>query len=252
VSTTASTPHLTLVIPVYNGAERLPGAFSQISAFLAEQSYAWELIICDDHSAEPARQAIEQFVCAHPCTRVIRNEKNLGKGATVARGLQAGSGRYRVFTDADLAYPPEEVNAILRRLEAGADVAVACRVLRESRYEMSPSFFHYLYTRHLMSRMFNRLVRVFLLRGIYDTQAGLKGFSARAVETIFPRVTIPRFGFDVEALFIAQKHQLRIEQTPVHFRYDDEPTTVHFIRAASQMAADLLHVRVANWRGQYD
>jgi dolichyl-phosphate beta-glucosyltransferase len=245
-------PLLTLVVPCYNGADRLPASLAQLSAFLEEQPYEAELILVDDCSAEPAARLLREYVAAHPSVTLIRNEQNAGKGVSVARGMLAARGRYRVFTDADLAYPPAEVNRILHDLEAGADVAIACRVLPESRYLMSPSFFHYLYTRHVMSRVFNAMVRLVLLREVLDTQAGLKGFTARAAEAVFPRLTIPRFGFDVEALFIAQKHGFTVRQTAVHFRYDEEPTTVHFAQSAFTMAGELLQVRMNDWRGRYD
>ena len=131
-------------------------------------------------------------------------------------------------------------------------MAIACRVLPDSRYVMSPAFFQYLYTRHLMSRAFNLAVRALLLRDVIDSQAGLKGFRAAAAETVFSRVTIPRFGFDVEALFIAQKHGLTVREMAVHFRYDEEPTTVKFARAGARMALDLARVRINDWRGRYD
>src|SRR5207253_8470269 len=129
--------------------------------------------------------------------RLVRNDANRGKGFSVARGMGVARGAYRVFTDADLAYPLAEIAKIVRDLETGSDVAIACRVLPESRYLMSPSFFHYLYTRHVMSRLFNRVVRLALLPGILDSQAGLKAFSARAAGLIFPRLTVAGFGFDV-------------------------------------------------------
>jgi dolichyl-phosphate beta-glucosyltransferase len=248
----AAAPHLTLVVPCYNGEERLPVALAQLSAFLALQPYSSELVLVDDCSAEPAARILREYTATRPGIRLLRNEQNLGKGKSVSRGMLAGRGRFRVFTDADLAYPPEEANKILRDLEAGADVAIACRVLPESRYLMSPSFFHYLYTRHVMSRVFNLLVRGVLLRGVLDSQAGLKGFTANATETVFPRVTIPRFGFDVEALFIAQKHRLAVHQTAVYFRYDEEPTTVKFAQSAFTMAMELLQIRMNDWRGRYD
>src|SRR5207253_1905389 len=125
---------------------------------------------------------------------LLRNDANRGKGFSVARGMAAAQGARRVFTDADLAYPVEEIDHMVRELDGGADVAIACRVLPESRYLMSPSFFHYLYTRHLMSRLFNRVVRVALLPGILDTQAGLKAFTARAAQLIFPRLTVAGVG----------------------------------------------------------
>jgi dolichyl-phosphate beta-glucosyltransferase len=245
-------PHLTLVVPCYNGEDRLPAALSRLSTFLAMQPYSSELVLVDDCSAEPAAKVLRDYAFARPGITLIRNEKNLGKGKSVGRGMLAGRGRFRVFTDADLAYPPEEVNKILRDLESGADVAIACRVLPESRYLMSPTFFHYLYTRHVMSRVFNMLARAVLLRDVLDSQAGLKGFTASATETVFPRITIPRFGFDVEALFIAQKHRMRVKQTAVYFRYDEEPTTVTFAQSAFTMALELLQVRLNDWRGRYD
>ena len=102
-----------------------------------------------------------------------------------------------------------------------------------------------------MSRVFNMMVRTILLRDILDTQAGLKGFTAKAAGIVFPRLTIPRFGFDVESLFIAQQHGFRVKQTAVHFRYDEEPTTITFTQSVFRMMADLVHVRMNQLRGRY-
>ncbi|HEU4643298.1 MAG TPA: glycosyltransferase [Gemmatimonadaceae bacterium] len=245
-------PHLSLVVPVYNGAGRLPGSLGELRAWLCDRAYDWELILVDDHSGARVAELLADFACATPGVTVLRNDRNRGKGFSVARGMLAARGQYRVFTDADLAYPASEVDRILCDLYGGADVAVACRVLPASRYIMSPTFFSYLYTRHVMSRLYNALVRWTLVPGILDTQAGLKGFTARAAEIVFPRLTIPRFGFDVEALFIARRHGLSIRQTAVHFRYEDEPTTVRFLADAARMARDLALIRANHWRKRYD
>jgi dolichyl-phosphate beta-glucosyltransferase len=244
-------PHLSLVVPVFNEASRMPASLGQLRSFLAAQSFSTELILVDDCSDRETASVLEEFVADDGRVTLLRNEENRGKGFSVARGMRAAQGAYRVFTDADLAYPAAEVSKILRDLEAGADVAIACRVLPESRYMMSPSFFSYLYTRHVMSRVYNGLVRLVLVPGVLDTQAGLKGFTARAAELIFSRVSIPRFGFDVEALFIAQKHGLAIKQTAVQFRYDEEATTVKFAKDAARMARDLYRIRRNDARGLY-
>jgi dolichyl-phosphate beta-glucosyltransferase len=243
--------YLSVVIPVYNGADQLPANLEAVAAYAARQSRPFELILVDDHSSEPAAALLREFAEGRPWVTLLRNERNQGKGYSVSRGVLAGRGRFRVFTDADLAYPIEEVDKIVRELESGQDVAVACRVLPESRYLMSPSFFHYLYTRHLMSRFFNALVRWFVIPGMLDTQAGLKGFSEGAARRIFPLVTIPGFGFDVECLYIATKQGLRIRQTPVYFRYDSEPTTVRFTNDALQMIRDLVTIRRNDSRRLY-
>jgi dolichyl-phosphate beta-glucosyltransferase len=244
-------PRLSVIVPAYNGEDRLPGALTQLGAWLDAQPYTSELILVDDGSRPPAEKLLAGFAAGRPNTRVVRNATNIGKGAGVARGMLAAKGELRVFTDADLAYPPPEIGKIVADLESGADVAIACRVLPESRYLMSPSFFHYLYTRHLMSRAFNLMVRTILLRDVLDSQAGLKGYTAKAAEVVFPRLTIPRFGFDVETLFIAQLHGLRVKQTAVHFRYDEEPTTIKFTESVFRMMADLLQVRINHLRGRY-
>lgn len=247
-----SVPQLSLVVPVFNGSERLPATLAQLREFLCTRDYAWELIFVDDCSTPATAAQLADFARVMPHVTVLRNEHNHGKGFSVRRGMLAARGAQRVFTDADLAYPASEIEKIRTALADGADVAIACRVLPESRYLMSPSFFSYLYTRHVMSRAFNTLVRVTLIPGMLDSQAGLKGFSARAAEVIFPRVTTPRFGFDVEALFIARKRGFRIQQTPVFFRYDDEPTTVRFAKDAIEMARDLVRIRANDWRHRYD
>jgi glycosyltransferase involved in cell wall biosynthesis len=245
-------PALSLVIPVYNAADQLPTTLDSVERFVTLYPGSVEVVFVDDHSSELETQLIlEDFVRRTPTARLLRNATNKGKGFSVARGMLAARGKIRVFTDVDLAYPLDEVHKIVRDIEAGSDIAIACRVLPESRYLMSPSFFHYLYTRHLMSRAFNKVVQTFLLPGILDTQAGLKGFTADAAKMCFTRATIPGFGFDIECLYIAQQHGLVIRQTGVNFRYDDEPTTMRFARDSRRMLIDIWRVRMNSLRGSY-
>ena len=252
-TTDAHTPALSLVIPVYDAADQLPATLAAISAFVSRHPDSVEVLLVDDHSSQVETQRLlREFAQRHSYVRLLRNSVNRGKGFSVTRGMLAARGHHRVFTDVDLAYPLDEVHKIVRDLQSGHDIAIACRILPESRYLMSPSFFHYLYTRHLMSRMFNRVVRTVLLPGIYDTQAGLKGFTAHAAELCFSRTTIPGFGFDIECLYIAQQYKLAIKQTAVHFRYDDEPTTVRFARDSNRMLQDIWKVKMNARRGLYD
>jgi hypothetical protein len=249
---TTDVPALSLVIPVYNAADQLPATLDAVDSFARHYPARIEVVFVDDCSSEVETQLIlEDFAVRRDYARVLRNAQNRGKGFSVTRGMLAARGRHRVFTDVDLAYPLDQVHKIVGELSSGSDVAIACRVLPGSRYLMSPSFFHYLYTRHLMSRAFNRVVQAFLLPGILDTQAGLKGFTAEAAQLCFSRTTIPGFGFDIECLYIAQQHGLAIKQTAVSFRYDDEPTTVRFARDSSRMLQDIWQVRTNAWRGQY-
>ena len=248
--------YVSVIVPVWNGADRVRHTLFALHRMLSGQRYPTELVVVDDCSADETARAIDGFcdtvVGSDARVRVLRNQRNRGKGFSVARGMLAATGALRVFTDADLAYPPEEIESIVDALEKGYDVAVACRALRESRYVMSPTFFPYLFTRHLMSRAYNGFVRRLLVDAVLDTQAGLKGFTREAAELIFPRLTIPRFGFDVECLYIAQRHRQRLVQVPVTFRYDDEPTTVNFVRDGLRMLSDLGRIYRNARGGCYD
>ena len=247
----ATRPLLSVVIPTWNGGRRLSATLAHLREFRSTLEAPTELVIVDDCSEGRTAKIAADFADDNERTVVLRNEINRGKGHAVARGILHSTGEYRIFVDSDLAYRGDEITKLLRVLEAGSDVAIACRVLPESRYVMSPTFFHYLYTRHLMSRLFNRLAQQILLPGILDTQAGLKGFTARAAEIVFSRQTVWGFGFDLEALFIARLHRLKIEQVPVDFYYGDEPSTISFFRHGAEMLIDLARVRRNGARGIY-
>lgn len=243
--------HLSIVIPTWNGGDQLRATLDHLRDFREGLHFTTEIVIVDDCSEPSSARVVEEFAENNETTVVFRNETNRGKGHAVTRGMLNATGTYRVFVDSDLAYPSGQIVKMLRSLESGSDVVIACRVLPESRYIMSPTFFHYLYTRHLMSRLFNRLAQIVLLPGILDTQAGLKGFSAKAAQTIFSRQTLCGFGFDLELLYIARKHNFRIEQMPVDFHYSDEPSTISFVQHGAEMLMDLIRVRRNGTRGIY-
>lgn len=225
---------------------------AELDRFVSASPVPCELVLVDDRGSNPeASLALQRFADVRPNVRLLVNDRNRGKGYSVARGMLEAEGLYRVFTDADLAYPLEEVWKIVTRLQNGADVAIACRVHPESQYTMSARYLRYIYTRHVMSRVFNSMVRLTLIPGVLDTQAGLKGYTESAAREVFSRVSIAGFGFDLECLFVARTRGMRIDQVPVCFRYNDEPTTVKFARDVRRMAADLARIRWRGWMGKY-
>lgn len=249
---TTTGPYLSVVVPVWNGAATLATTLRSLDAFLRHQSYRAEIVVVDDHSDDATVRVLRHWARRRADVTVLRNDRNRGKGHAVARGMRVARGRYRVFTDADLAYPADSIATILEALEDGNDVAIATRrstsVTSPSRRPGAAGR-----GRRVMSRAFNLLVQGLLLPGVADTQAGLKGFTTEAAELIFARLTVDRFAFDVEALYIAYRHGLRVLQAPVHVRAEEggATSTVRPVRDATHMAADVLRVRWSAWRGRY-
>jgi dolichyl-phosphate beta-glucosyltransferase len=212
--------------------------------FLSEHEDWCVLFVCDgcsDDTVPRLKSLVEDF---EPHMRVEAYENNRGKGYALRRGLSLANTPYKIFTDCDLAYDPEESVKILKLLEGGADLAVVNRASPDSQFLISPRDFPNIYKRHLMSRSFNWWLRQMLPITILDTQAGLKGLTAAAWEQLAPAMTTDGFFFDVELLARAGAAGLRIDEAPVFFHYVD-PTTVRMVNHGWRMIKDTIKLRRA-------
>lgn len=244
---------LSLVVPIFNGAPFLEDNLSKAWAWLREHEPDSELIIIDDGSSDDTAAIIGRFQQEVDSDRILmlRNEANRGKGFSIRKAMLQARGRYRVFTDADLTYPIENVASILEKLRDGTDVAIACRVHEDSHYIVDGALLARLATRHVMGRIFNVVARALVVNGLRDTQAGLKGFSAAAADQIFALQRLGRFSFDVEVLFIAQKLGFEVAEVGVSFIYCKEPSTIRFGLDTLKMLRDMLYIRLNSIWGRY-
>lgn len=241
----AQVPELSVVIPVLDGEPVIARTLAEVGAWLAGRGLSAEVVVVDDGSRDRTVEKVREAAARSPVPVVLeRHETNRGKGAAVRTGMLAARGRHRVFLDSDLAYPAPEIGRVLDALRSGADVAIASRVDPESLYVVRPAFFRYLYTRHVAGRFFNWLVRLLLLPGVSDTQAGLKGFTAEAATALFSAWVPGGFGFDLAVLARARRLGFSLAEVPVTFRYDREPTTLRFLADTVRMLRDLAEVRV--------
>jgi dolichyl-phosphate beta-glucosyltransferase len=94
----------------------------------------------------------------------------------------------------------------------------------------------------VMSKVFNVAVQALAVPGISDTQCGFKGFTAHAARKIFSVAQSDRFGFDVEALYLAKRHGFRIDELPVICHYHGG-SSVRRLSDGVRMFADILAIR---------
>lgn len=234
------TRSLSLVLPVYNGAHVLPERLREVRAWLEAQPRRTELLVVDDGSTDGTAEILRDL----EGVRVLRLDRNRGKGHAVRSGLANTTGDYRLFIDADHALPAENATAVVAALDAGADVAIASRAHPESRIVAAPEAGFDLAVRHRAGRVFNLLARACAVPGFRDTQAGLKGFTAAAVEVLLPRCAVDRFAFDVELLFHARRLGLSVTEVPVHMIWRRGESGVRLGRDGLRMAADLVRIRL--------
>jgi dolichyl-phosphate beta-glucosyltransferase len=236
-------PVCTLVIPTYNASAFIAQSVARLSKFLEAQPEFCVLFVCDGCTDDTAEQ-LASLTEDQPRMSVHTYSKNRGKGYAVRQGMWRAQTPYRIFTDADLAYAPEEAAKLLAVLRDGADMVVVNRAHPDSRFLISPTDFPNIYKRHRMSRAFNAFLRWMLPIKILDTQAGLKGFTADTWNKIGPHILTDGFFFDVELLAYAGAANLVIQQTPIFFEYVD-PSTVQLVKHGWSMIIDTMRLR---WR----
>jgi dolichyl-phosphate beta-glucosyltransferase len=231
--------HLSVVIPAYNEAERLPRTLLRVKEYYDSQGFDYEIIVVDDGSADTTAT-----IAAETADGVISVSPNRGKGFAVRAGVLAATGDYVLFCDADLATPPEEDQKLFARIKAGADVAIGSRPLRESDLEIRQPWY-----REMLGRGFNLAVQTIGVSGIQDTQCGFKLFTRAAGQDVFSRAKVNRFGFDFEALMIARDLGYRIDEVGVRWRHQ-EGSKVNPVKDGIQMLGDLVRLRLKGKRNR--
>jgi dolichyl-phosphate beta-glucosyltransferase len=245
-------PLVSLVIPSYNCGDELPDTLQKVQAYFAKQSYIHEIIVINDGSQDRTASALNVLAADYSELVVLHNNFNLGKGYSTKRGILESTGRYVFHTDADMAYPLDVLESFLIPLMAGRyDVSVGSRVHEASTFRIHCRHFRYVYRRHLMSRLFNWVVRTSFGLHVMDTQCGFKGFTAEAAKAIFSRVGISGFTFDVEVLLIAKRLGYRVAELPVNFAYNGEASSVKVLQIVARTLLDLMKIYWWNHQGKY-
>lgn len=236
-------PLLTLIVPAYNEARRLPPSLDQIIAFIQEQSEPIEVIVVENGSQDRTTEIAEGYAARYPFIRVLHSPK--GKGAAVKVGMMAGEGRFLFICDSDLSMPIAEVRKFLPPILDGYDVAIASREGPGARRYGEPTY------RHLMGRVFNFIVRLLAIPGFQDTQCGFKSFRREVAREVFAEQTMTGWAFDVEALFIALRRGYKVVAVPINWYFDGD-SRVRPFQDTYRMVRDVLRIRLNGWRGVYE
>jgi dolichyl-phosphate beta-glucosyltransferase len=237
-------PMLSIVVPAFNEAARIGDSIKKIDAFMRRLPLSSELIVVDDGSIDDTAEVVEQMKAKH--LRLVRNDRNHGKGYSVRQGILAASGKYVLFTDADLSAPIDEANKLLDiALHDGADIVIGSRAIDRSYIEK-----HQSHLRELGGIAFNIMVRLLLGLRLRDTQCGFKLFDRQKSRRIFELQRTFGFGFDPELLFLAKRQGLKIRETPVHWSHA-EGSKIRFLRDGIRMFFDLIKIRWNAIVGRY-
>ncbi|MCP4850334.1 MAG: glycosyltransferase, partial [Actinomycetia bacterium] len=243
---------VTVVLPAYRESDRIAETVARVrtelAVALAEADGQTEVVVndievvvVDDGSPDDTATVAE----AAGADRVVRLDRNQGKGAAVRAGVAVASGRTVVFTDADLAYGPAQAAALVARVEEGYDLVVGSR-----RHTDTTTLVRAGRLREVGGRLVNLTTHALLLGQYRDTQCGLKAFRADVAQPLFEASVLGGFAFDVELFHLAERWRLTLAEVPVEVE-NSERSTVRAVRDGLRLVADLVRVRQRARRGDY-
>jgi dolichyl-phosphate beta-glucosyltransferase len=236
---------LSVIIPAYNEEERLPKTLRAMNNYLAKQNYGYEILVVSDGSKDDTVQVAKDLAGEIQNLRIIDEKQNHGKGYVVRRGMLAAKGAYRLFLDADNSTTVEHIEKMWPEFENGSEVIIGSRDMKGAIRTVRQTW-----VREHLGDIFNLIVQILSgLWGIWDTQCGCKGFSAKAAQEIFSKATINRWAFDVEVLVIAKKLGYTIYEIPVIWQNDAQSKVK--ISGMIQMLLEVLQISINKFLGRY-
>lgn len=242
-------PDLSIVIPAFNEQDRLGRSIATILAYIQENNLNAELIVVDDGSSDATEMVAEEACGSHPeiRSRVIRYENNRGKGFAVRTGLKSAEANIALFSDADLSTPIEELVKLAGPIRNNEfDLTFGSRALDRSLIGT-----HQPWRREQGGKVFNLIVRVLTGLPFWDTQCGFKAFNMKKFGPLLDLMRIDRFGFDVEFLYVANLHDLRLKEIPVRWNNDDR-SKVSVVRDSIRMFDEVRQIRRNAKKGLYN
>lgn len=237
--------YLSVIIPAYNEENRIKKTLESIAAFLSHKNYRTEVLVVCDGVTDKTAEVSKMFLDKIPSLRVIENKENHGKGYVTRQGMLEAKGERRVFMDADNSTSLDQIDKFLPFFEQGYDVVIGDRDLKESKIAVHQSRF-----KEALGDFGNFLIQSLAVPGIEDTQCGFKVFSKKASEQIFSKMTIDRWGFDIEALALALKFGYKIKTMPVTW-INDPNSKVKFSGYINTFA-DLAKIKWNLMTGKYN
>lgn len=238
-------PFLSVIIPAYNEAKRLPLTLIDIDKHLEQQEYSYEILVVNDGSTDGTAEIVNRFMPLIQNLKLIDNKENKGKGAVVKQGMLSAKGTWRLFMDSDNSTSIVEFNKMIPYFKENYEVVIGSRGVKGAKKSPAQPFY-----KTIMGNMGNLAIQVLLVPGIWDTQCGFKCFSNEAAERIFNLTKINRWGFDAESLVLAKTLGYKIKEIPVFWVND--PRTHVRLSAYLQVLAETVKVRWWLWRNAYN
>lgn len=164
---------ISVVIPLYNEEKSLEELYNRAILSLQSLSDSFELIFVDDGSTDNSFSVLRDLHKRDNQVKVIRFRKNFGKAAALSAGFKEAQGEIIITLDADLQDLPEEIPALIKKMDEGYDLVSGWKFKRKDPF-----------LRKIASRLFNSVTSFYTGVKIHDFNCGLKCYRREVTEEI--------------------------------------------------------------------
>ncbi|XWX02787.1 glycosyltransferase family 2 protein [Aggregatilineales bacterium SYSU G02658] len=199
----SSSPAVSIVIPVYNEEGSVEALYEQLSAALERLGQPYEVIVVDDGSTDGSFAQLKAIHARDPRWQIVQFRRNFGQTAAIAAGFQQARGDVVITLDADLQNDPNDIGALLAKLDEGYDIVSGWRVHRKEP----------LLTRRIPSQAANWLISRSTGIHLHDYGCSLKAYRREVAKGVRLYGDLHRF---IPAL--ASQMGVRVAEIPVNDR----------------------------------
>jgi dolichyl-phosphate beta-glucosyltransferase len=241
-------PWISVVVPAYNEEDGISSTVERLRAWLDERGDPFEIIVVDNASTDRTAKRVERLSDGGR-VRLLRNERNRGKGYSMRRGMLEARGELRLHCDADCATSLPSLPGMLE-LVRDYDVVVGSRLADGAQLGRRQPL-----RRRVVGRSFQQLCRLLLREPTQDLYCGFKLWRAPAAVDAYSRTRLEGWTFDAEVLAMARGLGYRIRETGIVWT-DREGSRVEMARILVPVVRELLaarqHVRREAARGRIE
>ncbi len=242
--------YLSVIIPAYKEQKHIKNTIESIYSYLTSKNIEHEIIVVTDGLGDNTKSIVDSMISSglFPTLKHLDLPLNRGKGFAVRRAMLKAGGDYRLFTDADNATSIDHIERMIPFFNQGYDVIIGS--IAVPGYTVASGSEPY--WRRLFGKMGNLFIQIVAVPGIHDTQRGFKIVNAKTAQDIFSRMTIDRWGFDIEMLALARKLDYKIKEVPVDWKNDPDTDSHPKFSAYFQVLMETVKIRLNLITGKYN
>lgn len=235
---------ISIVIPAYNEELNIKNTLNEIIDYLKAFGSDYEILVVDDGSTDSTK-AIAEETLLNNNGKLLKNERNMGKGAAIKKGMLAASGAIILFMDADNSTSIKELDKFLPYVKE-FDVVIGSRRIEGSDLESSAPAY-----RVILGNFYVWLSRILIKSVIRDYNCGFKLFKKEAARIIFSKQLMNDWSYDTEDIFLAEKFKFKIKEVPVKWVYRST-SKVKPLRDGIRSFASLLKIKTNDIQRRYE